>query len=67
MTNNATNNDTYIEALGLKYGFNPLHRRLCCSGHKINLIGRAMLCGVDEEAFENELVAIDLKDYDLSI
>jgi hypothetical protein len=26
-----------------------------------------MLCGVDEEAFENELVAIDLKDYDLSI
>jgi hypothetical protein len=67
MTNNATNNDTYIEALSLKYGFNPLHRRLRYSGHKINLIARAMLWGVDEEAFENELTAIDLKDHNLSI
>jgi hypothetical protein len=43
MTDNATNNDTCIEALGLEYNFNPLHRRLRCSGHKINLIARAML------------------------
>jgi hypothetical protein len=67
MTDNATNNDTCIEALGLEYGFNPLHRRLRCSGHKINLVARAMLWGVDEEAFENELAAIDLEDHDLSI
>ncbi|KAG9994666.1 hypothetical protein KCU78_g18313, partial [Aureobasidium melanogenum] len=67
MTDNATNNDTCIEALGLEHGFNPLHRRLRCSGHKINLVARAMLWGVDEEAFENELAAIDLEDHDLSI
>jgi hypothetical protein len=41
LTDNATNNDSCIEALGLKYNFNPLHRRLRCSGHKINLVARA--------------------------
>jgi hypothetical protein len=67
MTDNATNNDTCIEALGLEYNFNPLHRRLRCSGHKINLVARAMLWGVDEEAFENELATVDIEDHDLSI
>jgi hypothetical protein len=43
MTDDATNNDTCIEALGLGYNFNPLHRRSRCSGHKINLVARAML------------------------
>jgi hypothetical protein len=67
MTDNATNNDTCVEALGIEYGFNPLHRRLRCSGHKINLVARAMLWGVDEEAFENELEAVTLEDHDLNI
>jgi hypothetical protein len=67
VTDNATNNDTCIEALGLEYNFNPLYRRLRCSSHKINLIARAMLWGIDEEAFENELAAVDLEDHDLSI
>jgi hypothetical protein len=43
MTDNATNNDTCIEALGLEYNFNRLHRHFRCSGHKINLVARAML------------------------
>jgi hypothetical protein len=43
MTDNATNNDTCIEALGLEYNFNPLHQRFRCSGHKTNLVARAML------------------------
>jgi hypothetical protein len=67
MTDSVTNNDTCIEALGLEYNFNPLHRRLRCSGHKINLVARAMLWGIHEEAFENELAAVDLEDHDLSI
>ncbi|CAC9885918.1 unnamed protein product [Aureobasidium pullulans] len=67
MTDNATNNDTCIEALGTEFGFNPLHRRLRCSGHKINLVARAMLWGVDEEAFENELAHVTIEDQDLLI
>jgi hypothetical protein len=67
MTNNATNDDTCIEALSLEHNFNPLYQRLRCSGYKITLVARAMLWGIDEEAFENELVAVDLKDHDLSI
>jgi hypothetical protein len=67
MTDNATNNDTCIEALGLEYNFNPLHQRLRCSSHKINLVARAILWGIDKEVFENELATVDLKDHDLSI
>jgi hypothetical protein len=67
MTNNVTNNDTCIEALSLEYNFNPLYRRLRYSSYKINLVARAMLWGMYEEAFENKLVAVDLKDHDLSI
>lgn len=32
MTDNATNNDTRLEELGVKFNFNPLHRRLRYSG-----------------------------------
>jgi hypothetical protein len=43
ITNNAANNDTCLEELGAKFNFNPLHRRLRCSSHKINLVARALL------------------------
>ena len=59
---NVTNNDTYIEALRIEFGFNLLHRHLRYSSYKINLITRVMLQGVDEEAFENELTHVTIKD-----
>ena len=67
MTDKATNNDTCLEELGSEFNFNPLHRRLRCSGHKINLVARALLWGNDEEAFENQLTNVNVEDADLVI
>ena len=36
---NASNNDTAIDAIALTIGFNLRHRRLCCSPYTINLVG----------------------------
>jgi hypothetical protein len=67
MTDNATNNDTCLEELGAGFNFNPLHRCLRCSGHKIDLVARALLWGNDEEAFENQLTNVNVEDADLVI
>jgi hypothetical protein len=32
MTDDVTNNDTFLEELGGEFDFNPVHRRLRCSG-----------------------------------
>ena len=59
---NATNNNTYIKALRIEFGFNLLHRYLRYSSYKINLITRAILQGIDKEAFENKLTHVTIKD-----
>jgi hypothetical protein len=51
---NASNNDTAVAALGLKYSFLPAHRRLRCSAHTINLVGQQVIFGNNKAAFENE-------------
>ena len=57
MMDNATNNDTMINALsGLlfdeyKIQYNAIHHRLRCNGHIINLVAKAFLFGHDEDAF----------------
>jgi hypothetical protein len=40
---NASNNNTAIDAIALTIGFNPQHRRLRCSPHTINLVGQMLL------------------------
>lgn len=51
---NATNNDTAIEAIAENYGFDAGERRLRCAGHIINLIARSLLYGFDRHLFEEE-------------
>jgi hypothetical protein len=54
MLDNAYNNDAAIARLGSKYGFLPSHRRLRCSAHTINLVGQAVIFGVNKDAFNND-------------
>lgn len=37
------NNNTCIKALAEAYDFNPLHRRLRCAGHIINLVAKQVI------------------------
>ncbi|TKA79670.1 hypothetical protein B0A49_04709 [Cryomyces minteri] len=55
VTDNASNNDTCINALAAEFDFNPEHRRIRCSGHIINLVARAILFGNDVDALEEDL------------
>jgi hypothetical protein len=57
---NASNNDTCIAALADEFDFDPIERRLQYAGHIFNLVARALLWGVDEEAFLKELSAVDV-------
>ena len=50
---NASNNDTAVDAIARTMGFNPLHRRLRCSPHTINLIGQTLLWGQDGASYDN--------------
>ena len=50
---NASNNDTAVDAIARTMGFNPLHRRLRCSPHTINLVGQVLLWGKDGDSYNN--------------
>jgi hypothetical protein len=51
---NASNNDTAMQAIADKFDFDPTERRLRCAGHMINLITRHLLFGFDKNLFEME-------------
>jgi hypothetical protein len=51
---NASNNDTAVEEIAKKLGFNAGHRRLRCGPHTINLIGQALLWGKNSSAYNND-------------
>lgn len=55
---NATNNNTCMEALGKRYNFKVPYRRLRCAGHVINLIARALLFGQDPDSFEADATVV---------
>ncbi|KAJ6436881.1 MFS multidrug transporter [Purpureocillium lavendulum] len=57
VTDNAENNGTCLEDLGIELGFNKKHRRLRCCGHIINLVARSILFGTDADAFEEDCQA----------
>lgn len=49
---NASNNDTAMEALGKEHGFDPDERRLRCLGHVINLAVKQLIFGEAADAME---------------
>ena len=51
---NATNNDTAVNALAPQYNFWAPYRRLRCTCHILNLSAQLVIWGKDKEAFENE-------------
>ncbi|EFQ89361.1 hypothetical protein PTT_14415 [Pyrenophora teres f. teres 0-1] len=51
---NASNNDTAVAAIAHELNFNPIHRRLRCGPHTINLIGQRLLWGRDADSYNNE-------------
>jgi hypothetical protein len=52
---NASNNDTYIEALSSKFEFDHFKRRIRCISHVINLVARSLLFGKEPEALKEKL------------
>jgi hypothetical protein len=50
---NATNNDSAVEALARKYGFIAGERRLRCGPHTLNLAGQKVLWGSDGDLYNN--------------
>lgn len=52
---NASNNDTAMEAIGTALGFPWVERRVRCLGHIINLVVKALLFGQDHDAFERDV------------
>ena len=54
IADNADNNDTCIDDLSAEFGFDPLHRRLRCMGHVINLVVRMLLFGANSSALDEE-------------
>lgn len=59
---NASNNDTAMEAIGKALNFNGRARRVRCFGHIINLVVKALLFGHDAEAFEDEMESDSIVD-----
>ena len=56
---NATNNDTAMEAISDHYGFEDgPQRRIRCIGHIINLVVKALLFGKNYQAFEEDIPTV---------
>jgi hypothetical protein len=52
VADNASNNDTCIEALSDLLEFEATKRRLRCAGHIFNLVAHSILFGTDDANFE---------------
>ena len=53
VTDNASNNDTALDTLAVKYSFIKEHRRTRCACHVLNLVAQSIMWGKDKESFEN--------------
>jgi hypothetical protein len=51
---NAYANDSAIAKLADIYQFDRLHRRLRCAPHTLNLVGQAIMFGVNTQSFNND-------------
>jgi hypothetical protein len=50
---NAYNNNTAVNQLGLMYGFKAADRRLRCACHILNLVGQTIMFSRDSDAYDN--------------
>ena len=55
---NASNNDTCMQELGLELNFNHKFRRLRCAGHMINLMAKQVLFGKESNVFDLEAASL---------
>ena len=55
---NAGNNDTCMQELGLELNFNHRFRRLRCAGHMINLMAKQVLFGKESNVFDLEAASL---------
>ena len=58
IADNVSSNDTCVGELTmhLRNHFNASEHQLCCFGHIVNLVVKALLFGKDAEAFERETI-----------
>jgi hypothetical protein len=54
VTDNASTNDTCLDYLGAKFGFNKAHRHARCACHILNLVAQQFMFGKNKESFENK-------------
>ena len=54
VTNNARINNTYLDYLAVKFGFNKAYRRARCACYILNLVTQQLMFGKDKEAFKNK-------------
>jgi hypothetical protein len=50
---NASSNDVAVTSIARLYNFNPIHRRLRCCPHTINLVGQTVIFGKNRDAYDN--------------
>jgi hypothetical protein len=67
VADNASNNDTCIQALADEFHFDAAKRRLRCAGHIFNLVARSLLWGLDEDAFLKELADVEVTAKELEV
>jgi hypothetical protein len=67
VADNASNNDTCIQALADEFHFDAAKRRLRCAGHIFNLVARSLLWGLDEDAFLKELADVEVTAEELEV
>jgi hypothetical protein len=56
---NASSNDTAMDAIAEEFELDAVERRLRCAGHIINLIARSLLYGFDKNLFAEDIAAED--------
>jgi hypothetical protein len=62
MSDNASANDRAIRILSGSLNIHPEHHRLRCGAHVINLVAKAVLYGIDIDAFETDDLEESLSD-----
>ena len=54
ITDNTCTNNTYLDYLAVKFGFNKAYRRACCIYYILNLVAQQLIFGKDKKAFKNK-------------
>ena len=58
ITDNAYTNNTYLDYLAVKFGFNKAYRCACCAYYILNLVTQQLIFGKNKKAFKNKDINI---------